>query len=76
MFERVQFQKLKWAGHVVRKDNNRISKITEWKILLKKTCGKTVAEMGRLCQEKLLVVAEHRNREEVSTMQEHLETTY
>jgi hypothetical protein len=49
-------------------------KSTEWKILRKKACGKTVAEMGRQCQEELLVAAEHRKREEVSTIQERLET--
>jgi hypothetical protein len=47
---------------------------TEWKILLKKACGKTVAEMGRQCQEELLVAAEHRKREEASTIQERLGT--
>jgi hypothetical protein len=28
-------------------DNNGIKKIIEWKILWKKTCGKTTAVMGR-----------------------------
>jgi len=35
----------------------------------------TVAEMGRQCQEELDVDAERTKREEVSTMQERLETT-
>jgi hypothetical protein len=47
---------------------------TEWKILRKKTCRKTVAEMERPCQEELLVAAEHRKREEASTIQERLGT--
>jgi hypothetical protein len=33
-----------------------------------------VAEMERQCQEELLVAAEHRKREEVSTIQERLGT--
>jgi hypothetical protein len=56
---------LQWNGYVVRKDNNRIPKGTEWKILPKKAFGKTVAGMGRQCQEELLVAVEHKKREEV-----------
>ena len=41
---------------------------TERKILRKKCCGKAVAEMGKQCQEELLVAAEHTKREEVSTI--------
>ena len=44
------------------------------KNLRKKACGKTVAEMVGQCQEELLVVAEHKKREEVSTIQERLGT--
>jgi hypothetical protein len=46
------------------------------KILRKKACGETVTEMGRRCQEELLVTVEHKKREEVSTIQEGLETKY
>jgi phosphoribosylformylglycinamidine (FGAM) synthase PurS component len=36
----------------------------------------TVAETERLCQLELDVAAEHKNREDVSTMQERLLTKY
>jgi hypothetical protein len=45
-------------------------------MLRKKACGKTVAELGRQCQEGLLVAADHKKSEEVSTIQERLETKY
>jgi len=35
-----------------------------------------VAEMGRHCLEELLVAAERKKREEVSTIQERLEAKY
>jgi hypothetical protein len=66
---------LQWAGYIVRNENTRIPKKYWWSILRKKVCGKTVTELGRQCQEGMLVVAVHKKREEVSTI-EHLEAKY
>jgi hypothetical protein len=43
----------------------RMPKSTEWKILRKKTCGKTRTEMGRH-QEGLIVAAECKGMEETN----------
>ena len=45
-------------------------------ILGMKACFKSVAEMGRQCQEELLVAAEQKKREKVSTKQELLKAMY
>jgi hypothetical protein len=62
----IKFKRLQWAGHIVQMDNSRISKkSTGWKIPWKKTCGKTMTEVGRQHQEGLAVAAEHKRMEKM-----------
>jgi len=75
--KQVKFERLEWAGFVVRKDNTRISeKKDHWNISWKKTSGKTTAETGRQHQEGLLSVVEYNMVEETSVEHGYLVANY
>jgi hypothetical protein len=50
--------------------------ITEWKILWKKTCGKTTTEMERQYQEGIFIAAEYKRKEKTNRGYVCLELNY
>ena len=63
----IKYEILQGTGRIVRMDNTRTPKnVLNGKALWKKTCGKTMAEMGRQHQGGLLVTVEYKREEEVS----------
>jgi hypothetical protein len=75
--KQVKFERLKWAGFVVRKDNTRMSKKRDhWNISWKKISGKTTAETGRQQQKGLLDAVEYNTVEETSMEHGYLVANY